>query len=50
MDSIMGGTYQKMISIAQFDTIRRGEDEGGVPDPSESFYLVVPLESGVSLD
>ncbi|GLA21842.1 hypothetical protein AnigIFM62618_001977 [Aspergillus niger] len=35
----MGVTYQKMISIAQFDTIRRGEDEGGFPPETKTLLL-----------
>ena len=50
MHSIMGVTYQKVTAIAQVDTIRRGEDEGGVSGPPESLHLVVPLEAGISLD
>ncbi|GLA78611.1 hypothetical protein AtubIFM55763_011625 [Aspergillus tubingensis] len=42
MDSIMGVTYQKTTAIVQFDTIRRGEDEGGVSGPSESLHLRGP--------
>ncbi|KAL3254685.1 hypothetical protein ABHI18_008781 [Aspergillus niger] len=33
----MGVTYQKMTAIAQFDTIKRGEDEGGVPGPPKAY-------------
>ncbi|GLA79174.1 hypothetical protein AtubIFM55763_002321, partial [Aspergillus tubingensis] len=47
MDSIMEVTYQKVTAIAQFDTIRRGEDEGGVPGPPGGLHLVVQLETGI---
>ncbi|GLA44610.1 hypothetical protein AnigIFM63309_004231 [Aspergillus niger] len=44
MDSIMEVTYQKVTAIAQFDTIRRGEDEGQV-DHGDSNALEQQLEA-----
>ncbi|GLA10219.1 hypothetical protein AnigIFM60653_002096 [Aspergillus niger] len=39
MDSIMGDIYLKMTAIAQFDAIRRGEDEGGFPPETKTLLL-----------